>query len=178
MSLYTQVKKILNESGCRPRKRFGQNFLIDRNILDYIAKSINPQPQDTVIEIGAGTGILTYELSESPANVIAIEIDEGLFEILISRFADKDNVNLIKDDILTINLSDIVELNSISHQNPIKVVGNLPYYITTPILMKILDESFSLPIKEMLVMVQKEVGERIAASPGTKEYGALSVAIA
>lgn len=172
-SIRKHTKELLLSNGLRPRKRFGQNFLVNARTLDAIVESAELSPEDTVLEIGAGTGILTEQLALSSSKVIAVELDEGLFCILQSTFQNNPNVSLIYSDILDLDLSQIL-----SAHKKIKIIGNLPYYITTPILMKILHDAATLPIKMILAMVQAEVGQRIAAAPGTKEYGALSVAIA
>jgi 16S rRNA (adenine1518-N6/adenine1519-N6)-dimethyltransferase len=172
MSLYRHTKELLRGAGCRPRKRLGQNFLVDARILEAIIEAGDFSSEDVVLEIGAGTGVLTQRLAMSSGRVIAIELDAGLFRILQSRFQDNPNVTLIHADILDLELVDL--MGSGLDPARIKVAGNLPYYITTPILMKMLGAS-SL-IKMILVMVQEEVGARIVASPGTKDYGALSIA--
>lgn len=180
MSLYRQTKELLQNAGCRPRKRLGQNFLVDARILDAIVEAAELSSEDVVLEIGAGTGVLTQRLALSSSKVIAVELDEGLFCILQSRFQDIPNVTLIHADVLDLDLSTLMsgEAGLKCFRERIKFVGNLPYYITTPILMKLLELYSLLPVQMILVMVQDEVGARMAASPGTKDYGALSVAIA
>jgi 16S rRNA (adenine1518-N6/adenine1519-N6)-dimethyltransferase len=172
MSLYRHTKELLQSAGCRPRKRLGQNFLVDARVLEAIIEAGDFSSDDLVLEIGAGTGVLTQRLALSSGRVIAVELDAGLFRILQSIFQDNPKVTLIHADILDLDLMDL--MRSGLDLARIKVAGNLPYYITTPILMKMLDAS-SL-IKMILVMVQEEVGARIVASPGTKDYGALSIA--
>jgi 16S rRNA (adenine1518-N6/adenine1519-N6)-dimethyltransferase len=176
MSLYSQTRELLQNAGLHPRKRLGQNFLVDTRVLDAIVEAAELSPDDVILEIGAGTGALTQRLAMSSANIIAVELDKGLFRVLQSIYQDKPNVNVIHADILKL---DFLTLQNLYAQNSgIKVVGNLPYYITKPILMKVLDESSRLPIQMFLAMVQREVGARMKALPGTKDYGALSVAIA
>jgi len=175
MSLYKHTRELLQNAGLRPRKRLGQNFLVDTRVLDAIVEAAELSPEDVILEIGAGTGILTQRLALSSASVIAVELDKGLFRVLQSTCQDKPNVNLIHGDILDLDFRTLI---SGSRRPNIKVAGNLPYYITTPILMKVLDESARIPIQMFLAMVQREVGARIAASPGTKDYGSLSIAIA
>jgi len=176
MSLYSYTRELLQSAGLRPRKRLGQTFLVDTRVLDAIVEAAELSPDDVILEIGAGTGALTQRLALSPASIIAVELDNGLFRILQSIYQDKSNVNVIHADILKL---DFLTLQSLCAQrSSIKVIGNLPYYITKPILMKVLDESSRLPIQMFLAMVQREVGARMAASPGTKDYGALSIAIA
>jgi len=158
----------------RPKRYLGQNFLIDQNILDLIVESAELSLDDIIIEIGSGTGSLTQKLARSSSKVIAIELDKNLFSILISECKGK-NIVPICADVLELSFKDLI--NGIETAPIIKIIGNLPYYITTPILLKILDESLFLPIKTALVMVQKEVAMRIIASPGVKDYGSLSIAI-
>jgi len=194
MSLYRHTRELLQSAGLRPRKRLGQNFLVDTKMLDAIIQAAELSPEDVVLEIGAGLGTLTQRLALSSGRVIAVELDEGLFRILQSTFGEgRSNVTLIHGDILDLDFSALMDVGA-THASPlqtglewtglnpvptrIKVIGNLPYYITTPILMKVLDESSLLPIRMVLVTVQEEVGKRMVASPGTKDYGALSVAIA
>jgi 16S rRNA (adenine1518-N6/adenine1519-N6)-dimethyltransferase len=172
MSLYRHTRDLLQSAGCRPRKRLGQNFLVDARVLEAIIEAGDFSSEDVVLEIGAGTGVLTQPLALSAGRVIAVELDAGLFRILQSRFQANPDVTLIHADILDLDLPALA--GSESKPASIKVVGNLPYYITTPILMKMLG-AFPL-IKMILVMVQEEVGARIAASPGTKDYGSLSIA--
>lgn len=178
MSIYKQTRELLQDRGVHPKKRLGQNFLIDRTVFDTIVESTELLPDDVILEIGAGTGILTRELAKSSGMVIAVELDKGLFEVLESACEDVSNVVMIHADILKLNLVSFLGEFISAQDQKIKIIGNLPYYITTPILMKILDESSELPISLILVMVQKEVGVRMTANPGGKEYGALSVAIA
>jgi len=172
MSLYRHTKELLQDAGCRPRKRLGQNFLVDARVLEAIIEAGDFSSEDVVLEIGAGTGILTQRLALSSGRVIAVELDAGLFRILQSRFQANPDVALIHADILDLDLMDLT--GSGLDLASTKVAGNLPYYITKPILMKMLDAS-SL-IRMILVMVQEEVGARIVASPGTKDYGVLSIA--
>lgn len=175
-SVRSYTKELLRSAGLRPRKRLGQNFLVNTRVIDAIIEAAAPSSGDLVLEIGAGTGVLTQQLALSSSKVIAVELDEGLFRILQSIFQDKPDVTLIHGDILDLDFSVLADMQPVPER--IKVIGNLPYYISTPILMKVLKESSSLPIEMILVMVQEEVGARIAASPGTKDYGALSIAVA
>ena len=170
------TRELLQDAGLHPRKRLGQNFLVNAGTLDAIIDAADLSPQDVVLEIGAGTGALTRRLALSPARVIAVELDRGLFHILQSIFHDNSGVTLIHGDILDLDLSVLIDTKLAP--GCIKVIGNLPYYITTPILMKFLDAASALPIQMILIMAQAEVGARMAASPGTKDYGALSVAVA
>ena len=156
----------------RFQKKFGQNFLIDSHVLDRIADAAQISEADAVLEIGPGIGTLTQRLAERAGKVLAVEIDRGLIPILAESLAEYDNVEVIQGDILEQNLNDLSERLG---GKRIKVVANLPYYITTPILMKLLESG--LPIENITVMVQKEVAERMIAAPGSKIYGALSVAV-
>jgi len=165
------IRELLQNAGLSPRKRLGQNFLVNTRVLETIANAAELSSEDVVLEIGAGTGILTRRLALSSGKVFAVELDNGFFRILQSIFQNNPNVALIHGDILDLDIPTITDAAA-----SIKVIGNLPYYITTPILMKVLSESQA--VEMALVMVQAEVGARIAASPGTKDYGALSIAVA
>lgn len=153
------------------QKKYGQNFLIDNNILEKIIKAAKITKEDFILEIGPGIGTLTQYLSEYAKKVLAVEIDKKLIPILDETLADYDNVEVINDDILKLDLNKLV--NEKNQGNKIKVVANLPYYITTPIIMEILESK--IPIDNITVMVQKEVAKRIQSGPGTKAYGSLSV---
>jgi len=172
-SLYSHTRSKLKKASRFPRKRLGQNFLIDSEVLDSIIEYAELSSEDLVLEIGPGTGIITKLLAQIAGRIIAVELDDGLFQILKETFTDNPNVALIHGDILDIDLQNIFKTGQ-----KVKVIGNIPYYITTPILMRILESYPVIPIQMILIMVQEEVGERIVASPGTKDYGALSVAIA
>ena len=150
-------------------KKLGQNFLIKRGIVDEIVKAADLQEGDSVLEIGPGIGTLTQGLAQSGANVTAIELDTRLLEVLDTTLAQYSNVTIVHGDVLKLDVP------SIMNNEPFKVVANLPYYITTPIIMSILESR--LPIERLVVMVQKEVALRMVAKPGTKDYGALSVAV-
>ena len=150
-------------------KKLGQNFLIKRGIVDEIVKAADLQEGEPVLEIGPGIGTLTQGLAQSGANVTAIELDTRLLEVLDTTLAQYSNVTIVHGDVLELDVP------SIMHHEPFKVVANLPYYITTPIIMSLLESR--LPIERLVVMVQKEVALRMVAKPGTKDYGALSVAV-
>lgn len=156
----------------RFQKKFGQNFLIDSHVLDRIAAAAELTEEDAVLEIGPGIGTLTQHLAERAGKVLAVEIDRALIPILEESLADYDNVEILQGDILEQNLDELAEKLG---GRSIKVVANLPYYITTPILMTLLESK--LPIVSITVMVQREVAERMQASPGGKDYGALSLAV-
>jgi len=154
------------------QKRFGQNFLIDQHILEKIIIGSEVTKDDIVIEIGPGIGSLTQYLCETAGHVIAIEIDKQLMPILKDTLAGYDNLELINQDILEVNLHKLIEPYK---GKSIKIIANLPYYITTPIIMHIFEEE--LPIHSITIMIQKEVAERINAAPNSKIYGALSLAV-
>ena len=150
------------------KKRFGQNFLIDSHVLDKIIQGAGITKEDTVLEIGPGIGTLTQALCEAAGEVIAVEIDQDLIPILEKTLGSYQNVRIINQDILKLNLGQLSE-------KPLKVVANLPYYITTPIIMGLFESG--APLVSITVMVQKEVAERMQAAPGGKDYGALSLAV-
>ena len=150
-------------------KKLGQNFLIKRGIVDEIVKAANLKEGEPVLEIGPGIGTLTQGLAQSGANVTAIELDTRLLEVLDTTLAQYSNVTIVHGDVLKLDVPTIM------HHEQFKVVANLPYYITTPIIMSLLESR--LPIERLVVMVQKEVALRMVAKPGTKDYGALSVAV-
>lgn len=169
MNLYEETKMILNQYGLKPNKRLGQNFLINENIIENIIEKSNISEEDIIIEIGPGLGSLTKGLLKKVKKVIAIELDPKMVDILKNRF-QSDNLKIIYGDVLKIELKDLI-----SHYNNVKIVANLPYYITTPIVMKLLEER--LNIESITIMVQKEVGNRFCACPGSKDYGAITVGI-
>ena len=155
------------------QKKFGQNFLIDDHVIEKIIKAAEITKDDMVLEIGPGIGTMTQYLAESARQVAAVEIDKNLIPILSETLADYDNVTVINEDILKLDICSLVEKEN--DGKPIKVVANLPYYITTPIIMGLFESH--VPLKSITVMVQKEVAERMQAAPGTKENGALSLAV-
>ena len=150
-------------------KKLGQNFLIKRGIVDEIVHAAELIPGEPVLEVGPGIGTLTQGLAQSGADVTAIELDRRLLEVLDTTLASYDNVRIVHGDVLKLDVPTIM------NHKPFKVVANLPYYITTPIIMSLLESK--LPIERLVVMVQKEVALRMVAKPGTKDYGALSVAV-
>lgn len=154
-------------------KKFGQNFLIDTHVLDKIVRYAEITKEDCVLEIGPGIGTLTQYLAESAKEVVAVEIDDKLIPILQDTLSAYDNVTVIHEDILKVDIPALVEEKN--GGAPIKVVANLPYYITTPIIMGLLEAH--VPMHSITVMVQKEVADRMQAGPGTKDYGALSLAV-
>lgn len=154
------------------RKKYGQNFLVDKNILDKIVAAADISRDDCVLEIGPGIGTMTQRLAEEAGEVVAVEIDGNLIPILEETLSGYDNVTVIHDDILKVDIEDIAKRHG---GRPMKVVANLPYYITTPIIMALFEKR--LPLKSITVMVQQEVADRMGVGPGTKEYGALSLAV-
>lgn len=155
------------------QKKFGQNFLIDTHVLDKIIAAADIAKDDLVLEIGPGIGTMTQYLCENAREVVAVEIDKNLIPILEDTLSAYDNVTVINGDILKVDINKIVEERN--NGKPIKVVANLPYYITTPIIMGLFESH--VPIENITVMVQKEVADRMQVGPGTKEYGALSLAV-
>ena len=154
------------------QKRFGQNFLIDTHVLEKIVRAADISKEDFVLEIGPGIGTMTQYLAEAAKRVTAVEIDDNLIPILEETLKDYDNVSVIHGDILKLDLNRLVQEQN--DGKPIKVVANLPYYITTPIIMGLFESR--VPLINITVMVQKEVADRMQAGPGTKDYGALSLA--
>ena len=169
----SKTSEVLNKFGISAQKRYGQNFLIDANILEKIVASAGITKEDTVLEIGPGIGTLTQYLAEAAKQVICVEIDKNMIPVLEYTLADFDNVTVINQDILKADIVQILKENGAASA---KVVANLPYYITTPIIMELLEKD--LPIESITVMIQKEVAERMQTGPGSKDYGALSLAVA
>ena len=171
---YSVTKAVLERHGFTFKKSFGQNFLTDTNILQKIVDTAEIDDQVNVIEIGPGIGALTEFLAERAAEVMAFEIDHRLVPILADTLRDFDNVTVVNEDILKVDLAQHIQ-NFKNPELPIKVVANLPYYITTPILMHLIESG--IPFSEFVVMMQKEVADRISAQPNTKAYGSLSIAV-
>lgn len=167
------TKDIVQRYGFKFTKSLGQNFLINESILDEIVESADISDDDVVLEIGTGIGTLTSKLCERAKKVIAVEIDKNLLPILQETLSDFDNITIINKDILKIDINE--ELTNLGINQKIKVVANLPYYITTPIIMKILEEKVNVDC--MVLMLQKEVANRINATTSTKDYGSLSIAV-
>lgn len=168
-----ELKGVIEKHGFSFTKSLGQNFLIDGNILNTIAEKSGISKDMAVLEIGPGAGVLTRELAVRSKKTVAVEIDKALVPILNDTLSDLDNVKVINEDILKLDLNELFETEF--KDMPIAVVANLPYYITTPVIMKLLE--LERKITSMTVMVQKEVAQRMAAAPGGKDYGALSVAV-
>ncbi len=165
--------KVIQKNDFKFQKRFGQNFLIDENVLSNIITSSEISKDDCVLEIGPGIGTMTQALAESAGHVVAVEIDANLIPILHDTLKDYSNVTIIHSDVLKLDINDIIK--TYNGGKPIKVVANLPYYITTPIIMGLFESDASL--YSITVMVQKEVADRMQSGPGTKDYGALSLAV-
>ena len=163
------VHYVCKRFGIHMSKKLGQNFLIKRGVVDEIVHAADLNAGEPVLEIGPGIGTLTQGLAQSGADVTAIELDRRLLEVLDTTLAAYDNVRIIHGDVLKLDVPDIM------NHKQFKVVANLPYYITTPIIMSLLESR--LPIERMVMMVQREVALRMVAKPGTKDYGALSVAV-
>ncbi|HEY9576382.1 MAG TPA: 16S rRNA (adenine(1518)-N(6)/adenine(1519)-N(6))-dimethyltransferase RsmA [Pseudobacillus sp.] len=170
----TRTKEILEKYGFSFKKSLGQNFLIDPNILRRITETAELTKEAGAIEIGPGIGALTEHLARTAGKVVAFEIDQRLLPVLSDTLSPYDNVKVIHEDILKADVAQIAEQEFTGFEQ-LMVVANLPYYITTPIIMKLLEDK--VPFKGMVVMLQKEVADRISAKPGTKDYGSLSIAI-
>lgn len=164
---------VLQRYGFNFQKKYGQNFLIDTHVLDKIIGAAQIGPDDFVLEIGPGIGTMTQYLAEAAREVVAVEIDTKLIPILQDTLKEYDNVTVLNEDILKVDIRKIAEEKN--GGKPIKVVANLPYYITTPIIMGLFESE--VPLDSITVMVQKEVADRMQVGPGTKEYGALSLAV-
>ena len=173
LSSHKATKEVVQKHNFKFSKSLGQNFLIDTNVIDRILEGARVKEGDYVIEVGPGIGTLTKEMGRTAKKVVAIEIDKTLIPILEETLADFPNIEVINQDILKVDVQELVKekLNG----GPVKLVANLPYYITTPIVMKFLEED--IPVTDIVVMVQKEVADRMNAQPNSKDYGALSVAV-
>lgn len=171
----TRTRAIMEKYGIRTKKSFGQNFLTDLNVLKNIVEAADITANDNVIEIGPGIGALTEQLAQAAGEVLALEIDQDLIPVLKEVLSPYNNVKVINQDVLQANLPELIKKEFKDPSRPIKVVANLPYYITSPILMNLL----ASPVEwaTICVMMQKEVAQRLTAKPGTKQYGALTLAI-
>ena len=165
--------EILQKYNFRFQKKFGQNFLIDTHVLEKIIESAGITKDDFVLEIGPGIGTMTQYLCENAREVMAVEIDQNLIPILGETLSEYDNVTVVNEDILKLDIARVAKEHN--DNKPIKVVANLPYYITTPIIMGLFESH--VPLESITVMVQKEVADRMQSGPGSKEYGALSLAV-
>lgn len=173
LSSHSATKEVVQKHNFKFSKSLGQNFLIDSNIIDKILDGARVTEGNNIIEVGPGIGTLTREMGKVAEKVVAIEIDRNLIPILKDTLSDLENIEVINQDILKVDIQELVKdkLNG----GPVKLVANLPYYITTPIVMKFLEED--IPVTDIVVMVQKEVADRMNAVPSTKDYGALSIAV-
>jgi len=176
MNIIQETKFLINKYNIKANKNYGQNFLVDENALLEIVKVSEISKNDLIIEIGPGLGTLTSLLTRNSGKVICIELDSNMITVLEDRFSLYDNFELIHGDILKIDLNEVIKNNlANSNLNSVKVVANLPYYITTPIIMKLLESKLNL--KKITVMVQKEVGMRLTDSPGNSDTGAITYSI-
>lgn len=169
---YTNTSEVLKKHQFRMQKKYGQNFLIDANILAKIVEAAQITKEDCVLEIGPGIGTMTQYLAEAADRVVAVEIDRELIPILEETLSPYDNVKVLCEDILKVDLAALAAENG---GRPLKVVANLPYYITTPIIMALFESV--MPLASITVMVQSEVADRMQTGPGSKDYGALSLAV-
>lgn len=167
------IRYIMEKYNFKFSKTLGQNFLIDDNIIEKIIKGADITEEDYILEIGPGIGVMTSAMADIAKKVVAIEIDTSLLEVLDETLADYENIKIINGDVLKLDLNKIIE-EEFNGKKP-KVVANLPYYVTTPIIMKLLEEDIN--VSDIVVMVQKEVAQRIISKPSTKSYGVLSVAV-
>lgn len=173
LSSHSATMDLVKKHGFKFTKSLGQNFLIDDNIVDKIVAGAGIGPEDKIIEVGPGIGTLTREMASRAQNLMAVEIDKNLIPILEDTLEDYDNVKIVNEDIIKADIRGLIDENL--GGGPVKLVANLPYYITTPIIMRFLEEGIN--VTDIVVMVQKEVAERMNAQPGGKDFGALSVAV-
>lgn len=174
ISAPNRTKEIVSRHGFSFKKSLGQNFLVDQNILRKIVEAAELGPDDGALEIGPGIGSLTEPLAREAKAVLAVEIDQRLIPILDETLASYSNVQIVHGDVLKLPLGDLLRQH-LGECEQVSVVANLPYYVTTPIVMKLLEEK--LPLRNIVVMIQKEVADRMASGPGTKDYGSLSIAV-
>ncbi|AOY75490.1 16S rRNA (adenine(1518)-N(6)/adenine(1519)-N(6))-dimethyltransferase RsmA [Clostridium formicaceticum] len=168
-----KTREIIEQYQFKFSKSLGQNFLIDKNILEKIVEGAGVTKEDNVIEVGPGIGSLTQHIAEKGKSVVAIEIDKSLLPILKDTLQSYDNVEVIHEDVLKLDIHSLIHQKF--HGKKVKVIANLPYYVTTPIVMKFLEEK--VPLTSMTIMIQQEVAKRMEAQPSTKDYGALSIAV-
>lgn len=176
MNVYEETQAILNTYKIQANKSLGQNFLIDDNVIESIIESSEIEKEDLIIEIGPGLGVLTDRLLKKSDNVVVIELDKRMISILKNRFCLNKNLEIINEDVLKVDLEELIKNKKQQNKiNKVKIVANLPYYISTPIIMKLLENR--LEISEIIVMVQKEVAERLSAKTGEREAGAITYAV-
>lgn len=173
LSSHSATMDLVKRHGFKFTKSLGQNFLIDDNIVDKIVAGAGIGPSDKIIEVGPGIGTLTREMASRAGALMAVEIDKNLIPILADTLGDFENVKIVNEDIIKADIRGLIDENL--DGGPVKLVANLPYYITTPIIMRFLEENIN--VTDIVVMVQKEVAERMNAQPGGKDFGALSVAV-
>lgn len=173
LSSHSATMDLVKRHGFKFTKSLGQNFLIDDNIVDKIVAGAGIGPSDKIIEVGPGIGTLTREMASRAGALMAVEIDKNLIPILADTLGDFENVKIVNEDIIKADIRGLIDENL--DGGPVKLVANLPYYITTPIIMRLLEEDIN--VTDIVVMVQKEVAERMNAQPGGKDFGALSVAV-
>ena len=173
LSSHSVTMDLVKRHGFKFTKSLGQNFLIDDNIVDKIVAGAGIGPSDKIIEVGPGIGTLTREMASRAGALMAVEIDKNLIPILTDTLGDYENVKIVNEDIIKADIRGLIDENL--DGGPVKLVANLPYYITTPIIMRFLEEDIN--VTDIVVMVQKEVAERMNAQPGGKDFGALSVAV-
>lgn len=171
-TIYNETKFLMKKYGITANKKLGQNFLIDDSVIETIADTAELSKEDLVIEIGPGLGTLTAKLLERAGKVVCIELDERMISILKERFALYDNFEIINEDVLKVDLKELIRKNQ---AKSVKIVANLPYYITTPIIMRLLEDK--LEIDSITVMIQKEVAQRLSAIPGQKNTGAITYTV-
>ncbi len=175
-SIFNETKFLMKKYGITANKKLGQNFLIDENVIDSIVNASEITDEDLVIEIGPGLGTLTAKLLEKAGKVICIELDDRMISILKDRFFMYENFEVINEDVLKVNLDNLIKENKKNTNiKNVKIVANLPYYITTPIIMKLLEDK--LDIESITVMIQKEVADRLTAIPGQKNSGAITYTV-
>lgn len=176
MNVYEETQAILNTYKIQANKSLGQNFLIDDNVIESIIESSEIEKEDLIIEIGPGLGVLTDRLLKKSDNVVVIELDKRMISILKNRFCLNKNLEIINEDVLKVDLEELIKNKKQQNKiNKVKIVANLPYYISTPIIMKLLENR--LEISEIIVMVQKEVAERLSAKTGEREAGTITYAV-
>lgn len=175
MNLYDETKFIMKQNNIIANKRLGQNFLIDEDVVNKIINFSEIQKDDLIIEIGPGLGTLTSRLVDKAGKVICVELDPKMVKILTNRFKLYNNIEIINEDILKLNLHQLIKDNKTKNIKNVKIVANLPYYITTPIIMKLLEDK--LDINTITVMIQKEVASRLAAVPGEKDTGSITYTV-
>lgn len=177
IATHGETKRLINKHNFKIKKKLGQNFIIDPNIIEGIARKAEITKRDVVVEIGPGMGSLTQKLTDAAGQVLAVELDSALIPILRKTFKQRENLTIVHGDALKVNYNELLApvYGQGDYDEGFVVVANLPYYITTPITMNLLEGNY--PWRRLVLMVQKEVADRMKAAPGTKEYGALSIGV-